>query len=51
MGVCDGHGANGHLISDYVKRTLPSVFSNLITQALEIANKKKNKNSSVDTVS
>ena len=24
MGVCDGHGVNGHKASDHVKKTLPS---------------------------
>ena len=24
MGVCDGHGVNGHFASDHVKRYLPS---------------------------
>jgi len=26
----DGHGVNGHLVSDLVKRTLPSVLSSII---------------------
>ena len=24
--VCDGHGINGHFVSDFVKKTLPSNF-------------------------
>ena len=23
FGVCDGHGANGHLVSQYAKKNLP----------------------------
>ena len=29
-GIMDGHGANGHLVSDYIKKTFPKVLSNLI---------------------
>lgn len=25
-GICDGHGAYGHLVSDYIKRQFPSYF-------------------------
>jgi len=25
--VCDGHGANGHYVSDFVKNYLPSIFN------------------------
>lgn len=34
LGVCDGHGANGHLISDFVKKTLPRTTSKLIHEAI-----------------
>ena len=30
MGVCDGHGAHGHLISNFVKINLPKVLNQLI---------------------
>lgn len=26
----DGHGTNGHLVSDFVKKTFPQVLSNLV---------------------
>lgn len=32
MGVCDGHGVVGHLVSNYVKVNLPKILSNLILQ-------------------
>ncbi|MCQ2820525.1 MAG: protein phosphatase 2C domain-containing protein [archaeon] len=30
IGVCDGHGKYGHLVSEFVKNTLPKVFFNEI---------------------
>jgi serine/threonine protein phosphatase PrpC len=30
LGVMDGHGANGHLVSDLVKKNLPNILANLI---------------------
>lgn len=30
MGVCDGHGSVGHLVSNYVKVNLPKILSNMI---------------------
>jgi hypothetical protein len=30
MGVCDGHGAHGHLVSGFVKQHLPLILSDLI---------------------
>jgi len=24
FGVCDGHGSNGHFVSEFIKETLPS---------------------------
>jgi serine/threonine protein phosphatase PrpC len=27
FGVCDGHGVNGHLVSDFVKKNLPRIIS------------------------
>ena len=29
LGVCDGHGLHGHLVSDYVKSQLPSNITTL----------------------
>lgn len=36
MGVCDGHGTNGHMISDYVKKNLPKILSELFIEALHV---------------
>ena len=33
MGVFDGHGVNGHLVSDYCKRNIPLNLSSLINSA------------------
>lgn len=30
MGVFDGHGINGHLVSDFCKRNIPLYLSGLI---------------------
>ena len=30
LGVMDGHGVNGHFVSQYVKQHLPQVLNNLI---------------------
>lgn len=30
FGVMDGHGINGHFVSDFVKKYLPNVLANLI---------------------
>lgn len=30
MGVCDGHGAHGHLVSNFVKQNMPKILSDLI---------------------
>jgi serine/threonine protein phosphatase PrpC len=30
MGVMDGHGVNGHLVSNYVKSSLPKILINLL---------------------
>lgn len=38
MGVCDGHGAVGHLVSNFVKVNLPKILSNLILNKGEAAN-------------
>ena len=29
FGVCDGHGANGHLVSQYVKKNLPTALEKI----------------------
>ncbi len=34
FGVCDGHGVNGHLVSDFVKKNLPRILSTLINQII-----------------
>jgi serine/threonine protein phosphatase PrpC len=34
FGVCDGHGANGHLVSDFVKKTLPKLLAGYIQSHL-----------------
>jgi serine/threonine protein phosphatase PrpC len=30
MGVCDGHGVHGHLVSNFVKMNLPKTLSDMI---------------------
>ena len=30
FGVMDGHGINGHLVSDFVKKNLPQILSSII---------------------
>ena len=30
MGVCDGHGGVGHLVSNFVKINLPKILANFI---------------------
>jgi serine/threonine protein phosphatase PrpC len=30
FGVMDGHGVNGHLVSELVRKNLPGILSNLI---------------------
>jgi serine/threonine protein phosphatase PrpC len=30
MGVCDGHGVQGHLVSNFIKVNLPKILSNLM---------------------
>jgi len=30
MGILDGHGLNGHLVSDFIKKNMPGVLANLI---------------------
>ena len=46
MGVCDGHGLQGHLVSNFVKVNLPKILSNLINgknpDALEGPQNKRN---------
>lgn len=34
FGVCDGHGVNGHLISDFVKKHVPRILSSMINLAI-----------------
>ena len=33
FGVCDGHGINGHLVSDFVKKNLPKILGAMFVQA------------------
>jgi len=42
LGVMDGHGANGHLVSDLVKKNLPNILANLIN-GTDINQRKSNK--------
>ena len=42
-GVCDGHGKNGHLISEYIKNNLPIIFYNKLKKIIT-SNLKKEKN-------
>lgn len=35
MGVFDGHGVNGHLVSDFCKRNIPICLSSLINEGQE----------------
>jgi serine/threonine protein phosphatase PrpC len=38
LGVMDGHGVNGHNVSQYVKQQLPAILQNLIAgQSPDIA--------------
>jgi hypothetical protein len=30
VGVCDGHGINGHLVSNFVKINLPKLLTEII---------------------
>lgn len=30
MGVCDGHGVHGHLVSNFVKMNLPKTLSDMV---------------------
>jgi len=34
FGVCDGHGVNGHLVSDFVKKNLPRILSSAINAVI-----------------
>ena len=43
MGVCDGHGSVGHLVSNFVKINLPKLLSNFI-------NKKTSNENNIDKV-
>ena len=40
MGVCDGHGIHGHLVSNFVKVNLPKILADLIKNG----NKNNNNN-------
>jgi len=53
FGVCDGHGVNGHLVSDFVKKNLPRIISSQISGVvgppLIAVKAKKNRESSMVT--
>jgi serine/threonine protein phosphatase PrpC len=53
FGVCDGHGVNGHLVSDFVKKNLPRIISSQISGVvgppLIAVKNKKNRESSMVT--
>jgi serine/threonine protein phosphatase PrpC len=34
FGVCDGHGINGHLVSDFVKKNLPKILGAMFVQVI-----------------
>lgn len=40
FGVCDGHGINGHLVSDFVKKNLPRILGAMFVQVLSSGFKK-----------
>ena len=41
FGILDGHGANGHLVSDFAKKMIPHYIANIITGN---SSKKQSKN-------
>ncbi len=43
FGVCDGHGINGHLVSDFVKKNLPRILGAMFVQVLSSGFKKSSK--------
>lgn len=43
FGVCDGHGINGHLVSDFVKKNLPRILGAMFVQVLSSGFKKVSK--------
>jgi serine/threonine protein phosphatase PrpC len=34
MGVCDGHGAHGHFVSDFVKTSVPRILEEFIRNSV-----------------
>jgi serine/threonine protein phosphatase PrpC len=42
FGVCDGHGINGHHVSNFVKKNLPKILSGMFFQVIG-SGKKTNK--------
>ena len=54
IGICDGHGIQGHLISEYVSKTLPSCLNDINGQSiknayLSIHSSLQNDNSKIDS--
>jgi serine/threonine protein phosphatase PrpC len=41
FGVCDGHGINGHLVSDFVKKNLPKILGAMFVQVIGSGGGKK----------
>jgi serine/threonine protein phosphatase PrpC len=46
FGVCDGHGINGHMVSDFVKKNLPRILSAMFVQVISNGRKKHRKGAS-----
>jgi serine/threonine protein phosphatase PrpC len=46
MGVCDGHGVHGHLVSNFVKNNLPKILKDLIHSYGTDSRNNKNMNTS-----
>ena len=53
LGVCDGHGTNGHLVSEYITKTLPQYLQDTsdesIINAFISTNNSLTNNSKIDT--
>ena len=53
LGVCDGHGTNGHLVSEYITKTLPQYLQDIsdesIINAFISTNNSLTNNSKIDT--
>ena len=54
IGICDGHGIQGHLISDYVSKNIPSLLNDLSDESIKqayllIHNSLQNENNKIDS--